>query len=144
MDVEGALLQALYECPDDDASWLVMSDYLEEQGHLDRAELVRLTLALRRRVRGPGRKAQERRLVESVLWDDAVAFCKKLSEVPAEKKAGHTYRLPTEAEWEYACRAGTQSPFHWGDSLGATQANFEGNSPYGGAPKGAYLARPVP
>ena len=49
--------------------------------------------------------------VEAVSWDDAVAFCKKLSELPEEKKAGRVYRLPTEAEWEYACRAGTKTAF---------------------------------
>jgi len=45
--------------------------------------------------------------VENVSWDDAVEFCRKLSERPEEKLAGYVYRLPTEAEWEYACRAGT-------------------------------------
>ena len=45
--------------------------------------------------------------VEEVSWHDAVEFCRKLSEVAAEKSAGYVYRLPTEAEWEYACRAGT-------------------------------------
>jgi formylglycine-generating enzyme required for sulfatase activity/WD40 repeat protein/serine/threonine protein kinase len=53
--------------------------------------------------------------VERVSWDDAVAFCKKLSEVPEEKKAGRVYRLPTEAEWEYAYRAGTQTAYPSGD-----------------------------
>jgi WD40 repeat protein/serine/threonine protein kinase/formylglycine-generating enzyme required for sulfatase activity len=53
--------------------------------------------------------------VERVSWNDAVAFCKKLSELPQEKAAGRTYRLPTEAEWEYACRGGTESPFNDGD-----------------------------
>ncbi len=79
--------------------------------------------------------------VESVSWDDAVAFCKKLSELPEEKKAGRVYRLPTEAEWEYACRAGTKTVFHYGDSLSSKQANFDGGFPYGGADKGPYLAR---
>jgi len=41
--------------------------------------------------------------VETVSWEDAVEFCRKLSELPAEKAAGNVYRLPTEAEWEYAC-----------------------------------------
>ncbi len=54
--------------------------------------------------------------VETVSWDDAVAFCRKLSEMPAEKKAGYVYRLPTEAEWEYACRAGTTTVYSFGDS----------------------------
>ena len=81
--------------------------------------------------------------VEEVSWDDAVAFCKKLSELPEEKKAGRVYRLPTEAEWEYACRAGTKTVFHYGDSLSSKQANFDGNFPYGGADKRPYLARPA-
>ncbi len=79
--------------------------------------------------------------VENVSWDDAVAFCKKLSELPEEKKAGRVYRLPTEAEWEYACRAGTKTPFHYGDSLSSKQANFCGHFPYGGADKGPWLKR---
>ena len=54
--------------------------------------------------------------VEKVSWDDAVEFCRKLSELPAEKKAGYVYRLPTEAEWEYACRAGTKTTYSFGDS----------------------------
>ena len=54
--------------------------------------------------------------VEQVSWDDAVEFCRKLSAMPAEKKAGYVYRLPTEAEWEYACRAGTTTRYSFGDS----------------------------
>lgn len=57
----------------------------------------------------------EQRPVEMVCWDDAVEFCRKLSELPEEKVAGHIYRLPTEAEWEYACRAGTTTQYSFGD-----------------------------
>ena len=81
--------------------------------------------------------------VERVSWDDAVAFCKKLSDVPEEKNAGRVYRLPTEAEYEYACRAGTKTVFYYSDSLSSKQANFNGNEPYGGADKGPYLGRTV-
>jgi formylglycine-generating enzyme required for sulfatase activity/serine/threonine protein kinase len=79
--------------------------------------------------------------VEQVTWDEAADFCRRLSALPAERGAGRLYRLPTEAEWEYACRAGTTTPFWWGSSATATQANFDGNNPYGGAPKGVYLQR---
>jgi formylglycine-generating enzyme required for sulfatase activity len=79
--------------------------------------------------------------VEQVTWVEAVSFCGKLSGLPAEKKAGRRYRLPTEAEWEYACRAGTTTPFHFGKGLSSTQANFDGNHPYGDAAKGPYLRK---
>jgi formylglycine-generating enzyme required for sulfatase activity len=54
--------------------------------------------------------------VENVSWNDAVEFCRKLSAMPAEKSAGYVYRSPTEAEWEYACRAGTTTKYSFGDS----------------------------
>jgi formylglycine-generating enzyme required for sulfatase activity len=73
------------------------------------------------------------RPVESVSWDDAVAFCEKLSQ-----RTGRTYRLPSEAEWEYACRAGTTTPFHFGPTITTDLVNFDGNNTYGAAPKGKY------
>jgi formylglycine-generating enzyme required for sulfatase activity len=79
--------------------------------------------------------------VDQVLWKEAVQFCQNLSALPAEQQAGRTYRLPTEAEWEYACRAGTRTVFHSGDSLSSLQANFDGRSPYGNAPPGPNLGR---
>lgn len=77
--------------------------------------------------------------MEDVMWKEAVEFCTKLSQLPDERRAGRTYRLPTEAEWEYACRAGTRTPYHFGDSLSSRQANFNGNYPYGNAEVGPYL-----
>jgi len=56
--------------------------------------------------------------VDSVSWDEAVEFCKKLSELPEEKKAGRVYRLPTEAEWEYACRATSEMVYSFDDERG--------------------------
>jgi formylglycine-generating enzyme required for sulfatase activity/serine/threonine protein kinase len=82
--------------------------------------------------------------VECVSWDDAVEFCRRLTEFPAEREAGRFYRLPTEAEWEYACRAGTTTPFYFGEALSGSQANFNGAYPYGGAPRRPCLERTSP
>jgi formylglycine-generating enzyme required for sulfatase activity len=82
--------------------------------------------------------------VEMVNWNDAIEFCRKLSEVPEEKKAGRIYRLPTEAEWEYACRAGTTTLFHFGNSLSSQKANFNGEQPFGPVPKGPRRGKTVP
>ena len=70
--------------------------------------------------------------VEFVSWEDAVEFCRRLSELPAEKVAGNVYRLPTEAEWEYACRAGTTTKFSFGDDESELRdyAWFNGNSDF--------------
>jgi formylglycine-generating enzyme required for sulfatase activity len=54
--------------------------------------------------------------VERVSWEDAVEFCKNLSDLPEEKKVGRVYRLPTEAQWEYACRAGSKTQYSFGES----------------------------
>jgi formylglycine-generating enzyme required for sulfatase activity len=69
--------------------------------------------------------------VEKVSWNDAVEFCRKLSQ-----KDGATYRLPTEAEWEYACRAGTTTPFYTGSTISTDQANYDGDYTYGNGRKG--------
>ena len=79
--------------------------------------------------------------VEKVSWSDAQEFCGKLSELPDEKKMGLSYRLPTEAEWEYACRARTTTPFHFGDLNNGREANVSGNYPYRTTTKGPDLKR---
>jgi formylglycine-generating enzyme required for sulfatase activity len=83
--------------------------------------------------------------VEMVSWEDAVAFCKKLSALPAEMRAGRKYRLPTEAEWEFAARGVRgRNPFSFGKDLCSTQANFNGNFPYGAEERGPFLRRTCP
>jgi formylglycine-generating enzyme required for sulfatase activity len=73
------------------------------------------------------------RPVEQISWYDAVEFCKRLS-----KETGREYRFPSEAEWEYACRAGTSTPFYFGETITPDLVNYNGNCPYAGAPEGTY------
>jgi len=85
--------------------------------------------------------------VGKVSWNDALEFCKRLSDhVKAKQEIpeGYVFRLPSEAEWEYACRAGTQTASSFGDAMSSKQANFDGRSPLGKATKGINRKRPMP
>ena len=75
----------------------------------------------------------ERRPVDRVSWYDAGAFCARLSQ-----RTGRAYRLPSEAEWEYACRAGTMTAFCYGPTISTDLANYVGEHVYRGGPKGVY------
>jgi formylglycine-generating enzyme required for sulfatase activity/energy-coupling factor transporter ATP-binding protein EcfA2 len=79
------------------------------------------------------------RPVEQVSWYEAVEFCARLS-----NRTGREYRLPSEAEWEYACRAGTTTPFHFGETITPELVNYDGNYPYGNAPKGQFRKETTP
>jgi formylglycine-generating enzyme required for sulfatase activity len=79
--------------------------------------------------------------VETISWDEANEFCRRLSALPSERQARRSYRLPTEAEWECACRGGVGMPFSSGLTLTSREANFNGNYPYGIVARGPYLER---
>ena len=81
----------------------------------------------------PSRFKGANRPVEQVSWLDALEFCRRLSQ-----RTGQRYGLPSEAQWEYACRAGSTTPFHFGATLTPELANYDGNYVYGNGPKGTY------
>ena len=76
--------------------------------------------------------------VDRVSWNQAVEFCRKLSE-----KTGKIYRLLSEAEWEYACRAGTTTPFYLGETITTDLVNYNGQYPYARAPRGLYREQTI-
>jgi formylglycine-generating enzyme required for sulfatase activity len=81
----------------------------------------------------PCRCRGARRPVDRVSWDDARAFCARLA-----VRTGRAYLLPAEAEWEYACRAGTSTPFYTGETITTDLANYVGEHTYRSEPKGVY------
>lgn len=78
----------------------------------------------------PSKYKGKKHPVETVTWNDAIEFCKKLT-----KKTKRKYRLPSEAEWEYACRAGTKTPFHFGETITTDLVNYDGGYTYASEPQ---------
>ena len=87
----------------------------------------------------PGEANTDNRPVDNVSWLDAMEFCNRLSQ-----RTGRTYTLPSEAQWEYACRAGTTMPFHFGDTISPELANYRGDVAYADGPQGVYREQTTP
>lgn len=87
----------------------------------------------------PARFKGRDRPVERVNWYEAVEFCARLAHFTQRP-----YRLPSEAEWEYACRAGTTTPFHFGETISPELANYRGTSAFGDGPTGQYREETTP
>ena len=87
----------------------------------------------------PGEANTDNRPVENVSWLDAMEFCNRLSQ-----RTGRTYTLPSEAQWEYVCRAGTTTPFHFGDTISPELANYHGNYAYADGPQGVNREQTTP
>jgi formylglycine-generating enzyme required for sulfatase activity len=86
----------------------------------------------------PSRFKEKKLPVERVSWLEAIEFCARLS-----LHTGRDYRLPSEAEWEYACRAGTVTPFHFGETINLRVANYNGGYVYGRGQKGIYQDKTI-
>ena len=87
----------------------------------------------------PGFSQTQKHPVTCVSWNDAQKFIKWLN----QQEGGNKYHLPTEAEWEYACRAGTTTPFSTGSCISTDQANYDGNYPMPGCSKGRYREKTI-
>jgi formylglycine-generating enzyme required for sulfatase activity len=87
----------------------------------------------------PAKFKGSNRPVEQVNWQEAVEFCRRLSH-----RTRRRYGLPSEAQWEYACRAGTSTPFHCGESLTSELANYDATFTYANGPKGEYRQQTTP
>jgi formylglycine-generating enzyme required for sulfatase activity len=101
------------------AQWRMVADYKSEDRELNA---------------DPSNFKGDHRPVENVSWEEAQEFCKRLS-----KHSGKIYRLPSEAEWEYACRAGTETPFHFGETISTELAKYDGTFTYNNSPKGKFI-----
>ena len=86
-----------------------------------------------------GEANTDNRPVEKVSWEEAMEFCSRLSQ-----RTGRTYTLPSEAQWEYACRAGTTTPFCFGETISSEFANYDGDFAYANGPKGIDRGQTTP
>jgi formylglycine-generating enzyme required for sulfatase activity len=126
------------QTPITQAQWWQVAGWLERPGERWGRELRPNPSRFQRRD-VKGEISTDDRPVERVSWHDAMEFCRRLSQ-----RTGRTYTLPSEAQWEYACRAGTSTPFHFGETMTTELANYDGNYTYANGPKGEYRQQTTP
>jgi formylglycine-generating enzyme required for sulfatase activity len=119
----------LSQTPITQAQWREVADWKPNKGA--RAWSTKLNPS-------PSHFKGDQRPVEQVSWDDAMEFCHRLSQ-----RTGRYYTLPSEAQWEYACRAGTTTPFHCGTTINTNLANYDGTKVYGDGEKGEHRQQTV-
>ena len=119
----------LSQTPITQAQWRQVADWKPNKG--ERAWSKKLNP-------NPSHFKGDQRPVEQVSWDDAMEFCHRLSQ-----RTGRYYTLPSEAQWEYACRAGTTTPFHCGTTINTNLANYDGTKVYGDGEKGEHRQQTV-
>ena len=114
----------LAQTPITQAQWREVADWKPNKG--ERAWSKKLNP-------NPSRFNGDQRPVERVSWEDAMEFCHRISQ-----RTSRNYTLPSEAQWEYACRTGTTTPFHWGATISTKLANYDGTKVYGDSEKGIF------
>ena len=120
------------QTPITQAQWRVVAQWQELPGEHWGRELEGEPSAI-------GGPDADQKPVETVSWHDAMEFCHRLSQ-----RTGRQYTLPSEAQWEYACRAGSTTPFHFGETITPDLANYRGTSTYANGPKGEYRKQTTP
>jgi formylglycine-generating enzyme required for sulfatase activity len=114
----------LSQTPITQAQWREVADWKPNKGELGWSKTL---------IPNPSRFNGDQRPVERVSWEDAMEFCHRLSQ-----RTSRNYTLPSEAQWEYACRTGTTTPFHWGATISTKLANYDGTKVYGDSEKGVF------
>jgi formylglycine-generating enzyme required for sulfatase activity len=129
------------QTPITQAQWQVVSQWQPREGETWRRDLLPDPSHFQGKKARllEGETSTDDRPVENVSWHDAMEFCIRLSQ-----RTGRIYTLPSEAQWEYACRAGTNSPFHFGETIHTDLANYDGANTYADGPKGAFRNQTTP
>jgi formylglycine-generating enzyme required for sulfatase activity len=123
----------LAQTPITQAQWRAVAQWERQEHEEDELWPEQLDPDLVAKLSNPDRFRGDQRPVVNVSWREAMAFCQRLS-----LRTGKNYTLPSEAQWEYACRAGTTAPFQFGDTISTELANYDGRKTYGDGSEGVF------